>query len=429
MTDQIFSIEKIFALLPLLMMNGDSSSRYLMLFIYLIVPICQWIYTKIILYWEKDSYIIYEFSDVKIPNLYYGYVSFILEKHNLIKKMKHIENKQYRIDSNDIIMKNNYGNNMHKTHPIIIPTNNSDIFLEYDNSIFKIIHSYTNNKEGDIVNSYFKIFGDIPKFLKYLEKIQIEKVQTENKSINYKYYRYSSAKFVANTINVNKSFDNVFLDNAIKSKIIHNIEYFLNNKEKYDKLGIQRKLGYLFYGKPGNGKTSMAIAIAKTYNKNIYKIDLAVTKDVFLNQIINIPQGSVVLFEDVDTFAVTHHRENDDEKEENKLSSVLLLSDILEVLDGYYYLSECIIIMTTNHIEKLDSAFIRPGRIDHKIELCNVSKEQIVQIIKYFYGKNIHSSILNKISNIDISTSKLINTVILSHMDDYEYVINYLCSK
>ena len=269
-----------------------------------------------------------------------------------------------------------------------------------------------------------------------MEKIQIEKVKIDYRSNNYKYFRYNITKssFVANTINVNKSFDNVFLDHAIKTKIIHNIEYFLNNKERYDKLGMQRKLGYLFYGKPGNGKTSMAIAMAKTYNKNIYKVDLSVTKDAFLNQITNIPQGSIVLFEDVDTFAVTHDRakevEKDNKKEDNtQLSSKLLLSDILEVLDGYYYLSECVVVMTTNHIEKLDPAFIRPGRVDHKIELCNVSKEQIIQIIKYFYGKNIHSSILNKIANVDISTSELINTIILSHLDDYDFVINYLCSK
>jgi len=92
-------------------------------------------------------------------------------------------------------------------------------------------------------------------------------------------------------------------------------------------------------------------------------------------------------------------------------------------------LSECIVIMTTNHIEKLDPAFIRPGRVDHKLELGNVSKEQIVQIIKYFYGRTVSSSLLDKIYNVDISTSELINTIILSHLDDYDYVINYLCTK
>jgi len=222
------------------------------------------------------------------------------------------------------------------------------------------------------------------------------------------------------------------LNSDIKKKLVRNIEYFINNKDRYDKLGMQRKIGYLLHGKPGNGKSSIAIAIAKTYNKNIYKINLNVSQETFLSQIGSIPQGSVVLMEDVDTFKITHDRSNENikkEKNDDSSNPKLLLGDILEVLDGYYYLSECIVIMTTNHIEQLDPAFIRPGRVDHKLELGNVSKEQIVQIIKYFYGRTIGSSVLEKISSVDISTSELINTIILSHLDDYDYVINYLCSK
>ena len=323
---------------------------------------------------------------------------------------------------------------MGKNEAILHPANGVVINFKYDGLDYKITHNEKNDKDGKPLSKFFKITGDIPKIIKYLDQMQLDKVMNDHQSVNYKYYRYDNTtkKFLSNDINVNKSFDNIFLDDDIKTKIIHNIEYFLNNKPKYDELGTQRKLGYLFYGKPGNGKTSMAIAMAKTYNKNIYKIDLSVNKDSFLNQITCIPQGSIVLFEDIDTFDITHDRAikkesvEDSDNSKKDRSTDLTLGDVLEILDGYYYLSECIVIMTTNHIEKLDSALIRPGRIDHKIELRNVSKEQIGQIIKYFYKRKID---LSTVSDLDISISELINTIIMSHMDDYAYVRDYLCEN
>lgn len=97
----------------------------------------------------------------------------------------------------------------------------------------------------------------------------------------------------------------------------------------------------------------------------------------------------------------------------------------LEVLDGYCYFNECMVFMTTNHIDKLDSALIRPGRMDHKIEFENANKEQIIQIIKYFYNKDISKKTLKHMT-MSISVSELINTIIIPHLDDYRYVIDFL---
>ena len=80
------------------------------------------------------------------------------------------------------------------------------------------------------------------------------------------------------------------------------------------------------------------------------------------------------------------------------------LKDLLEVFDGYNYLKNCIIIMTTNNIEKLDPALIRPGRIDHKIEFTHATSEQISEILAL-------CDIKTKI-NKKITTSELINNII-----------------
>lgn len=315
-------------MLPLLLMGTDSS-RYVMLFIYLVIPFCTWLYEKISAYFEPNSYTIYQFTDRGSLNHQYIYVLYLLEKHNLVIKTKHIECNSSAYKYNNIIYTSSSGISVGKNEAQLHPKNGAVIDFKYDDLNYKITHHDKNDKDGKVLNKYFKITGDIPKIMKYLDQMQLDKVIDNHRSVNYKYYRYDSTtkKFLPNDINVNKSFDNIFLDDDIKTKIIHNIEYFLNNKPKYDELGTQRKLGYLFYGKPGNGKTSMAIAMAKTYNKNIYKIDLSVNKDSFLNQITCVPQGSIVLFEDIDTFDITHDRtldkESDTEDDKKKIVQLI----------------------------------------------------------------------------------------------------------
>jgi mitochondrial chaperone BCS1 len=45
------------------------------------------------------------------------------------------------------------------------------------------------------------------------------------------------------------------------------------------------------------------------------------------------------------------------------------LSGLLNVLDGFYAPSNVLFVMTTNHIEVLDEALLRPGRIDYRLYL------------------------------------------------------------
>jgi len=65
----------------------------------------------------------------------------------------------------------------------------------------------------------------------------------------------------------------------------------------------------------------------------------------------------------------------------------LTLSHILNILDGLLETPGRILIITTNHPEKLDSALIRPGRVDMKIEFGNASVDDTVKIVEMFYEK------------------------------------------
>ena len=63
------------------------------------------------------------------------------------------------------------------------------------------------------------------------------------------------------------------------------------------------------------------------------------------------------------------------------------LDVLLEILDGYTFLRDCIIFITSNHPEKLDPALIRSGRIDQKIEFEMADQYQFNNIFTHFTRK------------------------------------------
>ena len=79
-----------------------------------------------------------------------------------------------------------------------------------------------------------------------------------------------------------------------------------------------------------------------------------------------LPQRCIVLLEDVDTAGVGR-RDSVDSDQEKESKSAVTLSGLLNVLDGVSSQEGRILIMTTNHIEHLDEALIRPGRSDKKV--------------------------------------------------------------
>ena len=61
------------------------------------------------------------------------------------------------------------------------------------------------------------------------------------------------------------------------------------------------------------------------------------------------------------------------------------LSGLLNVLDGFYAPSNVLFVMTTNHVEALDSALLRPGRIDYKLYLGRASDRQKIELYRRFF--------------------------------------------
>lgn len=149
--------------------------------------------------------------------------------------------------------------------------------------------------------------------------------------------------------------------------------------ERDSRCGIPYRKGYLFYGPPGTGKSSLSLSIAGDCDLDVYILNLSGVDDSSLDELFTeLPARCVILLEDIDAVDATQsrqHREVRTRQDETRSSTKgkargeLSLSALLNVLDGVGSQEGRILIMTTNHVERLDAALIRAGRVDMKVEL------------------------------------------------------------
>uniref|UniRef100_T1K0U1 Uncharacterized protein n=2 Tax=Tetranychus urticae TaxID=32264 RepID=T1K0U1_TETUR len=96
------------------------------------------------------------------------------------------------------------------------------------------------------------------------------------------------------------------------------------------------------------------------------------------------PQQSIVLLEDIDAAFVSREERKDVQLAYDG-SSRLTFSGLLNMLDGVASSEARILFMTTNYLERLDPALIRPGRVDYKEYIGYASEEQIIKAFTRFY--------------------------------------------
>jgi chaperone BCS1 len=193
--------------------------------------------------------------------------------------------------------------------------------------------------------------------------------------------------------------DSVVLQPGEKEHLMQDIENFRKSKRRYARLGVPYHRGYLFYGPPGTGKTSLVSALAANFGLSIYAINLAVLDDRSLMNAVNqVAPNSVLLFEDIDCMKTGSARVpsnarpnesapacNQKEKENVAARNGVTLSGLLNVLDGFYAPTNVLFMMTTNRVEALDEALLRPGRIDYKLYLGKASDRQKIELYRRFF--------------------------------------------
>jgi mitochondrial chaperone BCS1 len=165
---------------------------------------------------------------------------------------------------------------------------------------------------------------------------------------------------------------------------------FLESEQWYTDMGIPWRRGYLLYGPPGNGKSSLITALAGALKRSVCVLNLSsgiLTDEGLVNLLTDAPEGSLILLEDIDAIFVGRKKDS-----ETKLS----FNGLLNALDGVTAQQGRMVFMTTNHLEKLDPALVRPGRCDLHLFVGNASQTQIKKMLERFYPSIPDAEALSK---------------------------------
>ena len=162
------------------------------------------------------------------------------------------------------------------------------------------------------------------------------------------------------------------------------------------KSGAAVRNGILLTGEPGNGKTQLAKALAGEIKLPLVELTYQLVASKWINETtINLGRAlseakraapCVLLIDEIDSFLVDRSLNCGNYPEDRKIVN-LLLTELVN-------LRNCgvVIVAATNHLNKLDSAGVREGRFDFKIDvqppttdarrliLCNALKKSMPKV-------------------------------------------------
>jgi chaperone BCS1 len=256
---------------------------------------------------------------------------------------------------------------------IVIPGNTS-FTIDFQGSVVYVSISRENESplfDGNSLTFLLKITlsHDSLDLLKRLVKSILEPAHNCNSKIQLFHSRHNGYWDRGSRV-YGQTLENIFLPDEIKNSVINQIDSFLANRDRYLKFGRTYKLCFLFTGVPGAGKSSFIKSIALKYNRPIYILSLSKKLDDESLQSLmgEIKENSILILEDIDSFFI--------DREANQIN--VSFSAILNLFDGLVTPGNgTILFMTANHPERLDTALVRPGRVDKIVEFDYPRKLEI----------------------------------------------------
>ena len=133
----------------------------------------------------------------------------------------------------------------------------------------------------------------------------------------------------------------------------------------------------------------------------------------------NLPARCIILLEDIDTAGLIREPSNTDDlvvppgaqgersnpdwnlvnltkaikkanqQSEEERKKGISTSGLLNIIDGVASHEGRVLVMTTNHPDRLDEALIRPGRVDHQAALLNATQMQAQELFERMYRNDL----------------------------------------
>ncbi|CAN6914647.1 unnamed protein product [Brassica oleracea] len=201
------------------------------------------------------------------------------------------------------------------------------------------------------------------------------------------------------------TFETLAMDPAKKRRIMEDLKDFAECESFYRKTGRAWKRGHLLYGPPGTGKSSMIAAMANYLGYDIYDLELAeVRSNSELRKLLmKTSSKSIIVIEDIDCSIELKNRSSKKKQSyyepemmltgsglggDEGNGNTITLSGLLNFTDGLWSCcgSERIFVFTTNHIEKLDPALLRSGRMDMHIYMSYCTFASVKILLKNYLG-------------------------------------------
>lgn len=209
-----------------------------------------------------------------------------------------------------------------------------------------------------------------------------------------------------------RSVDSVILKHGMLEDITSRVRDFFDTESLYAQRGVPWRLGILLEGPPGGGKSSTVVAIASHFGLDIAVINLSggVADDSDLQRLlIELPKNTIILLEDID--CVFEQREQSDD------AVRVTFSGLLNAIDGVTAAEGRVLFMSTNHVEKLDPALIRPGRADYHYTIGPPDSSQVVRMFSRFYPEATDSQNLRFAEIVPRVSMAVLQSHMLKHKD------------
>jgi len=186
----------------------------------------------------------------------------------------------------------------------------------------------------------------------------------------------------------NISWDDIGGLEDVKRDLKELVQYPVEHPEKFEKFGMNPSKGVLFYGPPGCGKTLMAKAVANECQANFISVkgpelltmwfgeSEANVRDVFEKARQAAP--CVLFFDELDSIAQQRGGSNGD----GGGAADRVMNQLLTEMDGVGAKKNVFIIGATNRPDIIDTALMRPGRLDQLIYIPMPDYESRLGILR-----------------------------------------------